>query len=778
LKFKRIHLIVFGLIITTIVLTTLIVADEQTNSDAGSTRAATDNSYMANTAFIGSDGCSCHENAGYGTKKAMWSQTIHANSVQEPDSASVLGNFSASTILGLDSGNKTIGLNYNATTGNYTITIDNINYTVWRTLGNRQKQLYVTAINNSKYVLPLMWITEEGRWNPEGYNAYDWFNNTGTGQNPPKNTSFDLKCVGCHSTGTKVTHNATSGEWVATYQELNIGCEACHGPGGSHNGNPANIWKPFDAETCGRCHNVGQSKDLIGGEPAGYPIHADGTQTFPGDPIYNYFVDGTARWGDGLTPMTLAQQYPAWNTTRDGGHAKLAPISVQEAKCMECHSVEGALERMGQWDESDDLPLAGEATWQQTCIACHDPHRQPASTPNKQLLRLPREELCVKCHTSDTADYSDTPAYAQNEILSGTTAAGVLGETGGDPGMLGLVDCADCHMPMVATSATEYDRTSHTFKPLLPGDGVTFNMPDTCTVKCHTSMNQSNGQNIIDMWNSRYDDQLALTEVVFHKAETMVNSAKANGTLSAGVEETFQRARYNFNLAGSRGAAVHNPDFVADLFSDVRIRSEEVIDALSKGMITGTVTDNGVPLSSVYVVAGGSGVVTDASGTYVLVVDSMASYAIEAKVAGYGTYSAPGITVGPGETVTHNIALEMDTDNDGIPDGLDTDDDADGLPDVWETNYSLNPKDPSDAYGDIDNDGKSNLQEFTGGTDPTVADITAGPGGESDPNPNIIIVLIVIIAFLCVLVAVKWTESSINTGIRKKELGIKEEEEE
>lgn len=47
--------------------------------------------------------------------------------------------------------------------------------------------------------------------------------------------------------------------------------------------------------------------------------------------------------------------------------------------------------------------------------------------------------------------------------------------------------------------------------------------------------------------------------------------------------------------------------------------------------------------------------------------------------------------------------------------------DKDEMTNGWEIVYRLNPRDPSDAKGDADNDGFSNLEEFRFGTDPTVA---------------------------------------------------------
>jgi len=53
-----------------------------------------------------------------------------------------------------------------------------------------------------------------------------------------------------------------------------------------------------------------------------------------------------------------------------------------------------------------------------------------------------------------------------------------------------------------------------------------------------------------------------------------------------------------------------------------------------------------------------------------------------------------------------------------------SDKDADGMDDEWEYYYGFDSENPADAYGDYDDDGYKNLDEFTMDTDPLEADYT------------------------------------------------------
>jgi len=59
--------------------------------------------------------------------------------------------------------------------------------------------------------------------------------------------------------------------------------------------------------------------------------------------------------------------------------------------------------------------------------------------------------------------------------------------------------------------------------------------------------------------------------------------------------------------------------------------------------------------------------------------------------------------------------------------------DKDGMPDDWEKQNGLNMNDPSDAKADADEDGISNLSEFTANSDPNVK---LSPSEPETPKPE------------------------------------------
>lgn len=60
------------------------------------------------------------------------------------------------------------------------------------------------------------------------------------------------------------------------------------------------------------------------------------------------------------------------------------------------------------------------------------------------------------------------------------------------------------------------------------------------------------------------------------------------------------------------------------------------------------------------------------------------------------------------------------------------DSDNDGIPDAWEKKYGLNPKDASDANGDMNGDGYTNIEKYFNGIDPTTKTDWTNPDNNTD----------------------------------------------
>ena len=188
----------------------------------------------ASHAFTGSDTCkSCHQQ-----EYENWRGSHHDLAMQLPSADTVLGDFDNAEFT------------YNGVTTRFYRDGDTF---MVRTDGEDGKLTdfpvtYVFGVYPlQQYLLPLsrgrlqaLSIAWDSRPKAEGgqrwYHLYpdepidfrDPLHWTGPYQN------WNTRCAECHSTDLQKNYQATTRAFDTTFEEINVGCEACHGPGEQH----------------------------------------------------------------------------------------------------------------------------------------------------------------------------------------------------------------------------------------------------------------------------------------------------------------------------------------------------------------------------------------------------------------------------------------------------------------------------------------------------------------------------------------------------------------
>jgi predicted CXXCH cytochrome family protein len=257
--------------------------------------------------------------------------------------------------------------------------------------------------------------------------------------------NWNLQCAACHSTNLRKGYDAASNTYKTTFSEINVACEACHGPGSRHvewakqarapyspqgdkgfvvlRTNWKDAWKfpaadakhaqrdrPADAaamNTCAACH-ARRSTIAEGGMP-GAPLedtHRLALLTAP-----NYYPDGQQReevyvWGSFLQ-TEMAQKGVTCMDCHDA-HA-LTLRAEGNALCTRCHSA-AAFDT-----EKHHFHKAGTKGAQ--CVECHMPAQNymVIDARRDHGIRVPRPDLspslgspnaCTQCHAGRKPEWA------------------------------------------------------------------------------------------------------------------------------------------------------------------------------------------------------------------------------------------------------------------------------------------------------------------------------------------------------------------------------------
>jgi predicted CXXCH cytochrome family protein len=179
--------------------------------------------------YVGSRACiSCHPGA-----YQDWLQSDHFQAMQLATDSFVLGDFDNTTLIA-DGVTSTFFKKDNKyfinTQGDDGLNHD---YEIAYTFGFFPLQQYLIAFPNGRLqTTRASWDSRENKWfhqyADQTIDHRDWLHWTGASQN------WNTMCASCHSTHLQKNYDGDTDSFATTWDEINVSCESCHGPGSTH----------------------------------------------------------------------------------------------------------------------------------------------------------------------------------------------------------------------------------------------------------------------------------------------------------------------------------------------------------------------------------------------------------------------------------------------------------------------------------------------------------------------------------------------------------------
>ncbi|MEE9128198.1 MAG: multiheme c-type cytochrome, partial [Planctomycetota bacterium] len=381
--------------------------------------------------YVGRASCvKCHEQ-----QHRLWTGSHHDLAMQEATAKTVLGHFDDVTFR--DEG---VESKFYKKDGKFFVRTDGPDgklhdYRVKYTFGVEPLQQYLVEFPGGRLqALRTCWDTR-----PEAAGGQRWFHLypderidhndelhwTGRRQN------WNHTCAECHSTNLQKNYDPKTNSYNTTWSEIDVSCEACHGPGSRHirwagskpppaddpskglvvtlkspgtwsfeAGSPNAVRKPplashLQVETCARCHS--RRTSFHGWVPGQRLLDAH-LPALLRDPLYH--ADGQIRdevyvYGSFLQ----SRMYHAGVTCSDchDPHS-LKPVATGNSLCVRCH--DGATYHL----KSHHFHEVG--TPGASCVECHMPHKHYMVVDPRRdhSIRIPRPDLSVKLGTPNACN--------------------------------------------------------------------------------------------------------------------------------------------------------------------------------------------------------------------------------------------------------------------------------------------------------------------------------------------------------------------------------------
>lgn len=420
--------------------------------------------------YVGRDVCvGCHAD-----ESRAWLGSHHSLAMQHATAKTVLGNFDNTVFEnhGVTSRFFRRGEEFWVETDNEKGELEE--FKVAYTFGVSPLQQYLVEFDHGRIqTLPVAWDVTAGRWfhvyGDEFIGHDDPLHWTGREQN------WNYMCAECHSTNLEKNYDVSTETFKTTWSEINVSCEACHGPASNHvtraqygslnvssgllinlddhgaatwqmnpetgiaERQPMSMSTPAQPEACGRCHS--RRGLATGSYEFGQPLADTHTLSLLDDPLY--FADG----------------------------------QIRDEVYVYGSFVQSKMYRAGV-----------------TCSDCHDPHTATLKTAGKP------GEVCSTCHLPSTFNTESHHHHAA-----------------------GTVECVDCHMPSRNYMVVD-PRRDHSFRVPRPDLTSITGAPNTCN-QCHTEQNSDWAAMAVSKWYGLPNGQHF--SLAFHAARNRGDNANA-----------------------------------------------------------------------------------------------------------------------------------------------------------------------------------------------------------------------------------------------------------
>lgn len=445
--------------------------------------------------FVGSQSCqSCHEE-----QYDQWQQSDHHKAMLEPNPESVLGDFENAqvTFHGIESRfHKKDNEYWIDTIGENT---EQASFRVKYTFGHWPLQQYLLETNAGR--LQAFNVAWDSRRKQEG--GQNWFhlqpNENISNEHPFFWTkhfqNWNSRCADCHSTNLERGYDVASNAFDTTFSEVNVACEACHGPASSHlslaNNSDLSKTHGFQSKASKVLEwRFEKNSDIA--KPVGEKNNDD--------------VNMCGQCHSLRSPL-VANEMSATNTNADFHDINRLQLLNERTYFADGQIKEEAFV-LGSFLQSK-MHHKGV-----TCSNCHNPHT------GKTLVE--GNSLCVQCHKPakfDTPEHHNHPASSE----------------GGQ--------CVNCHMPNRTFMQVD-ERRDHSFVIPRPDLSLQLGVPNACT-DCHADKDDRWASNAMQEWGMQpsVDDQRSQWATLMRRSadnDVLVTRAAVQSILNTGLPDLLR----------------------------------------------------------------------------------------------------------------------------------------------------------------------------------------------------------------------------------------------